>query len=325
MSQEQIKKKIIEYYRTILCREPDKDGIEYYVKMANNGASLDNIKELFLESPEYSILKSTKFLKYAPSFKTSFSDDEVQKMFDSVDGWYHHFKIGNVETINTRTTMNYQMWISQIIPTDLNGMKILDIGANDGFYSFLCESRGAKRILAIDRNQPELTDTYLKENAPSKDASQYDTILKNKRQEERFQVLKKILNSKVDYKVMNVYDLDSINETFDTALFFGVYYHLENPVLAFQKIFPKINDSLFLSGHIIESKDPIMYLNVNKPHGGWFASSECLLQIGEKIGFKKCVLLDTLDMNFDIYSRTTDPVMKDLLNKSKIGLFKFSK
>jgi len=321
MSQEQIKKKIIEYYRTILCREPDKDGIEYYVKMANNGASLDNIKELFLESSEYSILKSTKFLKYAPSFKTSFSDDEVQKMFDSVDGWYHYFKIGNVETTNTRTTMNYQMWVSQIIPTDLNGMKILDIGANDGFYSFLCESRGAKRILAIDRNQPELTDTYLK----GENVCQYDTILKNKRQEERFQVLKKILNSKVDYKVMNVYDLDSINETFDTALFFGVYYHLENPVLAFQKIFPKINDSLFLSGHIIESKDPIMYLNDNKPHGGWFASSECLLQIGEKIGFKKCVLLDTLDMNFDIYSRTTDPDMKDLLNKSKIGLFKFSK
>jgi len=326
MSQEQIKKKIIEYYRTILCREPDKDGIEYYVKMANNGASLDNIKELFLESPEYSILKSTKFLKYAPSFKTSFSDDEVQKMFDSVDGWYHYFKIGNVETTNTRTTMNYQMWVSQIIPTDLNGMKILDIGANDGFYSFLCESRGAKRILAIDRNQPELTDTYLKENVPSKDTSQYDTIFKNKRQEERFQVLKKILNSKVDYKVMNVDDLDFINETFDTALFFGVYYHLENPVLAFQKIFPKINDSLFLSGHIIESKDPIMYFNRDvNPHGGWFASSECLLQIGEKIGFKKCVLLDTLDMNFDMYSRTTDPGLKDLLNKSKIGLFKFSK
>ena len=326
MSQEQIKKKIIEYYRTILCREPDKDGIEHYVKMANNGASLDNIKELFLESPEYSILKSTKFLKYAPSFKTSFSDDEVQKMFDSVDGWYHYFKIGNVETTNTRTTMNYQMWISQIIPTDLNGMKILDIGANDGFYSFLCESRGAKRILAIDRNQPELTDTFLKENAPSKDASQYDTILKNKRQEERFQVLKKILNSKVDYKVMNVYDLDSINETFDTALFFGVYYHLENPVLAFQKIFPKINDSLFLSGHIIESKDPIMYLNRDHKTAqvGWFASSECLLQIGEKIGFKKCVLLDTLDiLKGNIYATKKDT--NDLLYKSKIGLFKFSK
>ena len=339
MSQEQIKEKIIEYYRTILCREPDKDGIEHYVKMANNGASLDNIKELFLESPEYSILKSTKFLKYAPSFKTSFSDDEVQKMFDSVDGWYHYFKIGNVETINTRTTMNYQMWISQIIPTDLNGMNILDIGANDGFYSFLCESRGAKRILAIDRNQPELTDTYLK----GENVCQYDTILKNKRQEERFQVLKKILNSKVDYKVMNVYDLDSINETFDTALFFGVYYHLENPVLAFQKIFPKINDSLFLSGHIIESEEPIMYLQsttnekrrqeVLKDAPGsfspqlprWIASSECLLRIGEGIGFKKCVLLDTLDILDGSTSCATNSDTNDLPHKSKIGLFKFSK
>ncbi len=334
MSQEQIKKKVIEYYRTILCREPDKDGIEHYVKMANNGVSLDNIKELFLESSEYSILKSTKFLKHAPSFKTSFSDDEVQKMFDSVDGWYHYFKIGNVETTNTRTTMNYQMWVSQIIPTDLNGMKILDIGANDGFYSFLCESRGAKRILAIDRNQPELTDTYLK----GENVCQYDTILKNKRQEERFQVLKKILNSKVDYKLMNVYDVDSIEETFDIALLFGVYYHLENPVLAFQKIFPKINDSLFLSGHIIESKDPIMYLNDSKPHGGWFASSECLLQIGEKIGFKKCVLLDTLNEKFTNYYKETSQTVSrrpysstansdtnDLLYESKIGLFKFSK
>ena len=119
----------------------------------------------------------------------------------------------------------------------------------------------------------------------AKDISPEEPMFKNTGPTERFQILKKILNSKVDYKSMNVYDVDSIEETFDIALLFGVYYHLENPVLAFQKIFPKINDSLFLSGHIIESKDPIMYLNDNKPHGGWFASSECLLQIGEKIGF----------------------------------------
>ena len=341
MSQQQIKSKIIEYYRDILCREPDKDGLDHYLKMANSGTSLEKIRELFLKSDEYSFLKSTKFLKYAPSFKTSFSDDEVQKMFDSVDGWYHYFKIGGVENTNTRTTLNYQMWVSQIIPTDLNGMKILDIGANDGFYSFLCESRGAKRILAIDRNQPELTDAYLK----GENVCQYDTILKNKRQEERFQVLKKILNSKVDYKLMNVYDVDSIEETFDIALLFGVYYHLENPVLAFQKIFPKINDSLFLSGHIIETGEPIMCQNPSywdstyhlapsdrpkEQNPRWIASSEYLLRIGERIGFKKCILLDTLDLNWfglksDAYSSTANSDTNDLLYESKIGLFKFSK
>ena len=37
MSQQQIKSKIIEYYRDLLCREPDKDGLDHYLKMANNG------------------------------------------------------------------------------------------------------------------------------------------------------------------------------------------------------------------------------------------------------------------------------------------------
>ena len=210
MSQQQIKSKIIEYYRDILCREPDKDGLDLYIKMANNGTSLEKIRELFLKSGEYSFLKSTKFLKYAPSFKTSFSDDEVKKMFDSVDWWYHYFKIGNVENTNTRTSLNYQMWISQIIPTDLNGMKILDIGANDGFYSFLCESRGAKRILAIDSNKREFSDVYLKkltefnvkrgyeehimnnDMAWANDISSEEQTFKNMVPTERFQILKKI-------------------------------------------------------------------------------------------------------------------------------------
>jgi len=134
---------------------------------------------------------------------------------------------------------------------------------------------------------------------------------------------------------MNVDDVDSIEETFDIALLFGVYYHLENPVLAFQKIFPKINDSLFLSGHIIESEEPIMYLqSINRDNQAqaqalrqmprWIASSECLLGIGERIGFKKCVLLDTLDiLKGNIYA--TKKGTNDLLYKSKIGLFKFSK
>ena len=44
MSQQQIKSKIIEYYKDILCREPDKDGLDLYIKMANNGTSLEKIR-----------------------------------------------------------------------------------------------------------------------------------------------------------------------------------------------------------------------------------------------------------------------------------------
>ena len=84
-----------------------------------------------------------------------------------------------------------------------------------------------------------------------------------------------------------MYDVDSLEEKFDFVLFFGLYYHLTDIVLALKKIYSVVNESVFLAGHILDSKDPIMYLNDSKPHGGWFASSECLLQIGEKIGSLK--------------------------------------
>lgn len=369
MSQDQIKSKIIEYYRNILCREPDGDGLEFYVKMANSGTSLEKIRDLFLESDEYSFLKSTKFLEHAPSFKTSFSDDQVKKMLDSVDGWYHYFKVGNTENTNTMTSLNYQMWISQIIPTDLSGKSVLDIGANDGFYSFLCESRGAERIFAMDNNQRELNGVCLEkfkelggnhgdEGRALGDDDAWppkEPVFKNTGSTERFQILKKILNSKVDYELMSVYELDSLKETFDIGLFFGVYYHLENPVLALEKIFPKINDSLFLSGHIVETGEPKMYENLSywgwfsdinrKQSPRWIASSEYLLRIGEKIGFKNCVLLDTLDMKSDVRhtfvtgkeydetietqgvgnKKTTHDEFTETKRESKVGLFKFSK
>ena len=79
MSQQQIKSKIIEYYRDILCREPDKDGLERWIKVANNGTSLEKIRELFLKSDEYSFLKSTKFLNMLHYSKLHFLMMKLKK------------------------------------------------------------------------------------------------------------------------------------------------------------------------------------------------------------------------------------------------------
>ena len=42
------------------------------------------------------------------------------------------------------------MWVSSLIPENLEGKTVLDVGTADGFYSFLCESRGAKKVVAVD-------------------------------------------------------------------------------------------------------------------------------------------------------------------------------
>ena len=62
MSQEYTKNKITEYYRNILCREPDEAGLAYYLKMAKSGTSLEKIRE-FSNIP-VNKLKFFQFMAY---------------------------------------------------------------------------------------------------------------------------------------------------------------------------------------------------------------------------------------------------------------------
>jgi len=313
MSQQQIKSKIIEYYRDLLCREPDKDGLDHYIKMANNGTSLEKIRELFLESGEYSFLQSNNYLKYAPSFKTSFSDDQVKKMFDSVDWWYHSFKIGNVENTDTKTSLNYQMWVSSIIPENLENKTVLDIGTADGYYSFLCESRGAKKVVAVDWTE-----------FPG------------------FTVAHKVLNSKVEFRKLVIDDstigftkiksqvgtIDEIKEKFDVVLLFGVLYHIPSPIMVIQKLF-KNTSMLLITSHIIDSKEPAMYyypegsLTPGDTTNWWVPTPSCLIDIGKRLGFNKSKMIDTFD--FDSMNSTleqTEEVKSGIRRIHKVGLFK---
>ena len=313
MSQQQIKSKIIEYYRDILCREPDKDGLDLYIKMANNGTSLEKIRKLFLKSDEYSFLQSNNYLKYAPSFKTSFSDDEVKKMFDSVDWWYHSFKIGNVENTNTKSSLNYQMWVSSMIPENLENKTVLDIGAADGYYSFLCESRGAKKVVAVD--WMEFTG---------------------------FSILHKVLNSKVEFRKLVIDDsnygfaaikskigtMDKIKEKFDVVLLFGVLYHLANPIMVMQKLF-KNTSMLLIASHIVDSKEPAMYyypessLLPGDSTNWWVPTPSCLIDIGKRIGFKTSDLVDTFDFDsINSPPQQNDEVKSGIRRLHKVGLFK---
>ena len=83
-------------------------------------------------------------------FQSKYSKEEIRKFFEENNALYHTMNINGIKTKNTRTSSQYQMWVSQVIPNDLTGKNVLDVGCADGFYSFLCEQRNANRILAID-------------------------------------------------------------------------------------------------------------------------------------------------------------------------------
>jgi len=231
-------------------------------------------------------------------------------MIESVPSWYHTFEFGNLTTNapSTRTPMGYQMWAAQGIPLDLKGKSVLDLGTCDGFYSFLCESRGAKRVVAADLLREE-----------GREDRRYDIQL------ERFEICKDILNSNVEFKELDVYDVDKLNETFDIVLMFGLYYHLTNPLLAMKKISDITHDSMFLAGHVLNTIEPLMYYyhpyKVDDTIAQTIASPECLLRLGEMADFKSGKILNVMDM--PIQDQADHRIFGE--KYWKVGTFVFSK
>ena len=248
-------------------------------------------------------------------FQSKYSKEEIRKFFEENNALYHTMNINGIKTKNTRTSSQYQMWISQVIPNDLTGKNVLDVGCADGFYSFLCEQRNANRILAIDY---EAFDKH-------KDLPKSE----QKNNPNNFELYKKLINSQVEYRTLDLYNIDLIKETFDFVLFFGIYYHLQDLTSALKKIYSVVNNSVFLAGHILESEHPIMYYydtskdnELSNQFAPIVASSQCLINIAKCVcGFKKAELVDTI---FQPLGRTYPHIFSNSEN-GKIGLFKFSK
>jgi len=137
------------------------------------------------------------------------TDAELREAIRRHD-WYHSIELRpGITTPGRAAERNVLPFLG--IPEDLSGMSVLDIGCWDGFFSFECERRGAKRVVA--------TDVW---EAMGRDA---------------FDFARAELNSAVEPAQASVYDLpDVLAERFDLVLFPGVLYHLKHPLLAIEKV-----------------------------------------------------------------------------------------
>ena len=96
------------------------------------------------------------------------------------------------------------------LPDDLTGMRVLDIGHAEGFFSFEAERRGAAEVVAVENYPPMVR---------------------------KFNICRTALGSRAQSFLASVYDLSPKTfGTFDLVLFFGVLYHLRHPLLALEKI-----------------------------------------------------------------------------------------
>lgn len=116
------------------------------------------------------------------------------------------------------------------LPERMDGLSVIDIGAYDGFWSFECERRGAKRVVAADH---------------------YCWTQTGRKTKEGFDLAHELLNSKVESVVIPVEELSpSTVGTFDIVLFLGVLYHAQNPLQYLRIVRSICNRQVIVETHV---------------------------------------------------------------------------
>jgi tRNA (mo5U34)-methyltransferase len=120
--------------------------------------------------------------------------------------------------------------IKGCLPRDLAGARALDIGCNAGFYAFQLAARGAE-VLALD-----LDEHYLQQGRWA--AQHLDP------------------DGRIEFRQGSVYDLVSVEGSFEVVLFMGVLYHLRYPLLALDVVAGKVGGTLVLQTLTMPGEEP---------------------------------------------------------------------
>ena len=139
---------------------------------------------------------------------------QIAEKAERLGPWFQNLDLEGVRTAPAHVLGDYPAdkfsRFSHLVPHDLTGMTVLDIGCNAGFYSFEMRRRGAARVLGIDTDARYLAQACFAAEVLDVDG--------------------------VEFRQMGVYDVAALGERFDLVIFMGVLYHLRHPLLALDLI-----------------------------------------------------------------------------------------
>ena len=95
--------------------------------------------------------------------------------------------------------------LAPVLPEDLSGKTVLDVGCNAGTFSLALKKRGAERVVGIDTEPRYLAQARL---------------------------AAEVAGLELELHQLSVYDVAKLGRRFDVVLFMGVLYHLRHPLLA---------------------------------------------------------------------------------------------
>ena len=145
--------------------------------------------------------------------------------------------------------------VKNVLPADCSGLRILDLGCADGFFSVEMARRGAAEVISVD---PWV------------------------RAVERVQFLKAHFGLEaIQPKTGTVYNLSEEWGRFDFVLMLALLYHLEHPLLGLQKV-ASVTDCIYLETLTVDDdRQSFMYLRQPEESAShfvpkWIPTRRCL-------------------------------------------------
>lgn len=203
------------------------------------------------------------------------------KAVAGVPFWWHTIDLGEGVITPGHDDLRSQENRAQAVPRRLRGKTVLDVGCWDGYFSFLCESRGAT-VTPVDTFQ------YL-----DFVRSKYGVELKGG---EGFRAAARLLASRLKLKKC---DFASLRGSYDVVLFFGVLYHERSPLLALEHLARLTREYAVVETHYIKSgSQPLLRFypgsSLNQdPTNFWGPTLSCVELMLKNAGFRRVSLLRT--------------------------------
>jgi tRNA (mo5U34)-methyltransferase len=215
---------------------------------------------------------------------------EKLKKIMSYPLWRQRIELGDGYVTTGR--VNQTFWKALHFPEDVKGKSFLDIGANDGLFSFMAEQKGAAEVVASD---------LYKDSIGSMEDGWSD---------EGIQLLKDYFDSKISIHKNGIYHLEELNKTFDLVLVNHIINWLDDIELAIKKLALATKGTLYISdGFLLESNPVNRIAPKDMPIRSLYKSSYIILLL-EKNGFKIDALTEINYQHFFIHDFVNYPIVK---------------
>jgi tRNA (mo5U34)-methyltransferase len=168
--------------------------------------------------------------------------DSIRRRIVQLGPWFHNMTLAGIETAPDHFLGDYPAahWkvFENVLPRDLHGRTVLDVGCNAGFFAIKMKERGADRVVGIDSDPRYLAQARLAAG---------------------------LSGTAIEFRNMTVYEVASLQERFDIVLFLGVLYHLRHPLLALDLLHEHVVSNRLLFQTMIRGSAEVTPLEPDYP------------------------------------------------------------